>query len=159
MFRRSSLVTASLAAAGTLAAGLTLGAGAAQAAPLGVQQAPALGTGISGLVVPGRITSRVAAQSTADPNQVRFSAPAGQAECATTFNKALIRIDWRNARTGRVGSVTVKACPVGYNPEVPTSAVANTGPGRVTFLQRITGSRESATAGLPATPGHGTVLR
>ncbi|NMD58258.1 MULTISPECIES: hypothetical protein [Tsukamurella] len=159
MNRRTPVVTATLAVTGALAASLTFGAGAAQAAPLAVQQIPAVGTGISGLVVPVKVESRVVAQSTADPMSVRFSAPNGPSQCATTFNKALVRIDWRNPATGRFGTVTIKPCPVGYNPGFGTDASVVTGPGRITFTQVITGSPESATAGLPATPGSGTVLR
>ncbi|TWS25138.1 hypothetical protein FK268_07945 [Tsukamurella sputi] len=159
MHRRTPAITATLTAAGALAASLGLGAGAAQAAPLAVQQVPAVGTGISGLVVPVKIESRVVAQSTADPGSVRFSAPNGPSQCATTFNKALVRIDWRNPATGRFGSVTIKPCPVGYNPGFGTDASVVTGPGRIVFTQVITGSPESASPGLPATPGSGAVLR
>ncbi|AUN41406.1 hypothetical protein HWD35_11625 [Tsukamurella tyrosinosolvens] len=141
---RKSLVT------GIAAAGLVAGIAApAQAAPLAVPQVPLTATQVAGLGIPQPFTTRIGADTTGRPGEVRLAA-----HSSVGYNSymSLVRIDFRNLRTGARGSVTVKPFTLG---QVPNTAVAQTGTGRVAYTARFVSSGTVAVV-LAPTPGSGS---
>ncbi|CAM3086884.1 hypothetical protein [Tsukamurella hominis] len=136
---------------GIATAGLVAGIGAvpAQAAPLAVPQVPLAATQVAGLGIPQPFTTRIGADTTGRPGEVRLAA-----HSSVGYNSymSLVRIDFRNLRTGARGSVTVKPFALG---QVPNTAVANTGTGRVAYTARFVSSGTVAVV-LAPTPGSGS---
>ncbi|KXO88519.1 hypothetical protein AXK56_11195 [Tsukamurella pulmonis] len=138
------LVTA-IATAGLIAG---VGAAPAQAAPLSVPQVPLTAVQVAGLGIPQPFTTRIGADTTGRPGEVRLAA-----HSSVGYNSymSLVRIDYRNLRTGARGSVTVKPFTLG---QVPESALASTGSGRVTYTARFVSTGTVAVVLVP-TPGSG----
>lgn len=137
-------------ATGIAAAGIVAAAGAAPAlaAPLDVPQVPLTATQVAGMF-PQPFTTRIGADTTGRPGEVRIAA-----HSSIGYNSygSLVRIDYRNTRTGTVGSVTVKPFTQG---QFPQSATATPGSGKVTYTARFVSSGTVATVILP-TPGSGS---
>ncbi len=146
MFTKT-LVTG-IATAGMLAA---VGAAPAQAAPLAVPQVPLAATQVAGLGIPQPFTTRIGAETTGGAGEARLAA-----HSSVGYNSygSLVRIDFRNTRTGARGSVTVK--PFG-NGQVPQTAVARTGSGRITYAARFVSTGTVAVV-LAPTPGSGSFV-
>lgn len=132
-------------------AGLVAGIGAvpAQAAPLAVPQVPLTATQVAGLGIPQPFTTRIGADTTGRPGEVRLSA-----HSSVGYNSYMskVRIDFRNLRTGARGSVTVKPFTLG---QVPESAVAQTGTGRIAYAAHFVSTGTVAVV-LAPTPGSGS---
>ncbi|NDK91707.1 hypothetical protein GYA93_19325 [Gordonia desulfuricans] len=140
-----AFAAAAAVAAATVAG--ALGAGQAQAAPIGVQQLPATAIVANGPADWSVFTAFIQIHTSDKRGWVVLTAPSGDCGRYGVAN-ALVRLDYTNLTTGARGSGTVNPC--GGHAMPPTSARLHTGSGQ------IVGSIIIPTAGAWAIPGGAT---
>lgn len=125
--------------------------------PLTVYQLPAVGTAVSGLVVPGPVAMSVTARTADRPGDIIVAAPATPYTCSSSAAGMLVYIDYVNVTTGARGGTRVKPCPY-FLTSVPREQTIRTGSGPVLLTIAIRPSHYSPSAGQPALPGAGAFI-
>lgn len=152
--RIASRAACAIAGAAVLA---LIGAGTAEAAEdIPVQQIPASGTAISGLLAPGPWAASLRVTTTDTPGDVELSVPVTPEICATTAGNALVRVDYTNPGQTH-GTAFLNPCGHAVDP-APVAAVVRTESGFTHFTTTILGSQAYPNAGLPATLGTGSFV-
>ncbi|NLG55868.1 MAG: hypothetical protein GX542_09530 [Rhodococcus sp.] len=123
-------------------------------APVSVYQIPAVGLGVSGLVIPGPYAAGVHASTTPVRGETTFSVPFSPSTCATTARDVFVHVNYVNVTTGDRGTAVVKPCP-NYLEPAPSHVTVHTGSGPVAFAVSVKGAHYKPNAGQPSTLGVG----